>query len=98
MRGQFEEAEAAYRRASEHGHEPAPGLALLQLAEGRVEDASTIIRRAVDETDDAAARPAMLAAAVEIMRDAADLATARSAADELTDAAREAGSPLLRAV
>ena len=35
LRGDFERAEAAYRRANELGREPQPGLALLRLAQGQ---------------------------------------------------------------
>ena len=35
MRGEFAEAEAAYREASRSGREPQPGLALLRIAQGR---------------------------------------------------------------
>jgi hypothetical protein len=36
VRGEFAAAEDAYRRASQWGREPQPGLALLRLAQGRV--------------------------------------------------------------
>ena len=37
LRGDFVEAERAYRAAAEYGYEPAPGLALLRLAEGNID-------------------------------------------------------------
>ena len=47
--GELEQAEDAYRRASEHGRDPQPGLALLRLAQGRADVAASAIRRALDE-------------------------------------------------
>src|SRR5262249_19900276 len=82
LRGEFPAAEAAYRRASEFGHEPQPGLALLRLAQGHVEAAATTIRRVLESTTAALARVQVLPAAVEILVGAADLATTRTAADE----------------
>ncbi len=52
LRGEFDRAEEAYRQASESGHSPQPGLALLRLAQGHVETAVAAIRLAVDEADD----------------------------------------------
>ncbi len=40
LRGEFEEAKEAYRLASRYGCEPAPGRALLRLAEGHVDAGS----------------------------------------------------------
>ena len=37
LRGELADAERAYRAASEQGREPAPGFALLRLAQGDVE-------------------------------------------------------------
>src|SRR6185436_2633728 len=51
LRGEFTVAEESYRKASEAGREPEPGLALLRLAQGRVDLAAAMIRRAVNETD-----------------------------------------------
>ena len=44
-RGDFAAAEEAYSRASEYGREPQPGLALLRLAQGKVDAAAAAIRR-----------------------------------------------------
>ena len=79
----FDEAAAAYGQASASGHDPMPGLALLELARGDVEGAAAGIRRALDSDHDAAQRPALLAAAVDILREAGDIAGVRRAADEL---------------
>src|ERR687892_286891 len=66
LRGEFTEAEQAYRRASESGREPHPGLALLRIAQGQVDAAAMAIRRVVDQTQDIANRARLLAAYVEI--------------------------------
>ena len=52
LRGEADEAEAAYRQASECGHYPQPGLALLRLAQGRLDAAVAAIRSAADEVTD----------------------------------------------
>ena len=52
LRGELGAAEAAYRQASEWGREPHPGLALLRLAQGRLDDAAAAIRRVAAETKD----------------------------------------------
>ena len=51
LRGDFDEAEASYRRAGETGFEPQPGLALLSLARGHDEVALALIRCAVEGSD-----------------------------------------------
>jgi ATP/maltotriose-dependent transcriptional regulator MalT len=47
LRGAHAEAELAYEQAHENGRDPQPGLALLRLAEGRVDVAQATIRAAV---------------------------------------------------
>lgn len=98
LRGEFDAAEAAYRRASEAGRQPEPGMALLRLAQGRVDTASASIRRVVDEAQDPFSRARVLPAHVEIMLAAGDVAAARRSADELTAIASEVGTPYLHAV
>ena len=101
LRGAYGEAEAAYRRASGWGREPQPGLALLRLAQGRRDTARAAIGRAVDEATgeaNAAARPPLLAAAVEIALAGGDVAAARGAADRLAGIADALDAPILRAM
>jgi len=98
LRGRFTEAERAYRAASRHGREPAPGLALLRLAEGRLEAAVPAIRRMVEESRGQLGYPTMLVACVEIMLAAGDVEEARSAVDELTKIADVVNAPLLHAM
>ena len=52
LAGDLEGAEAAYQRAHELGRDPQPGLALLRLAQGRVDVADAMIRRVLGETAD----------------------------------------------
>lgn len=98
LAGAFDEAEAAYRRASRQGRDPMPGLARLQLARGEIEGAAASIRRALRETTGTWDRPPLLWAAVEILRDAGDVAGARAAADELSSVASGTSSELLAAM
>lgn len=92
--GALDEAEVAYRHASRHGYDPVPGLALLELARGDTDVAATTIRRALHEDH----TPALLAAAVEILRAAGDVDGARSAANELATFAERAPSAVLDAM
>lgn len=97
VRGEFAKAEEAYRRASELGRKPQPGLALLRLAQGDTDAALASIRRAVDDTRDAPARARLLGAYVDILLAAKDVASARVAANELTAIATRLDAPLLKA-
>ncbi|MDX1645949.1 MAG: LuxR C-terminal-related transcriptional regulator [Longimicrobiales bacterium] len=83
LRGDFEEAEAAYREASRLGREPQPGLALLRLAQGRLDAARAAIRRVLDSTIHGLPRAALLAAYVDILVADGDLEEADRASDEL---------------
>jgi DNA-binding NarL/FixJ family response regulator len=98
LRGQFAEAAEAYREASEWGHPPQPGLALLRLAQGRVDAAAAAIRAALAEAQDRIARAKVLAAYVEIELAADAVAAARTAADELSEIAADLGMPFPHAV
>jgi class 3 adenylate cyclase len=83
-RGDFAEAEEAYRKASELGHSPQPGLALLRLAEGKVDAATAAIKRELaTEELDPLSRARRLPAQVEIALATGELGRARSAAQEL---------------
>ncbi|HEX6311734.1 MAG TPA: response regulator transcription factor [Acidimicrobiia bacterium] len=95
--GEFRRAEEAYGHASERGHPPHPGLALLRLAQGEVDAAAAAIRHVLTESLDRVSRSKVLGAHVEIALAADDVAAARTAADELSGIARALGAPLLRA-
>jgi len=82
-RGDLAGAEEAYRTADELGRDPQPGLALLRLAEGKVDAAVAGVKRTLQEVQDPLSRLRSLPAQAEIAIAAADLKTARAAADEL---------------
>src|SRR5262245_3313585 len=81
--GDFAAAEEAYARANELGADPQPGLALLNLAEGKLEAAVAGVKRTLDEVEEPFSRIRRLPAQVEIAVAARDLKTARSAIAEL---------------
>ncbi|HMF08016.1 MAG TPA: response regulator transcription factor, partial [Thermoanaerobaculia bacterium] len=83
LRGNFDEAEEGYRRASQAGREPQPGLALLRMAQGRVDAAASQIRRVMDATTDRLERARLLPAAVEILLAAGAVSEAEGACSEL---------------
>jgi ATP/maltotriose-dependent transcriptional regulator MalT len=96
--GEFAAAERSYRQATECGHPAQPGLALLRLAEGRVDAAATSIRHAVAESPERLTRARMLAAFVDVMLAAGDVEAARGASEELAQFAGELDSSHLRAI
>jgi ATP/maltotriose-dependent transcriptional regulator MalT len=95
--GDLADAEAAFRRASDLGREPQPGLALVRLAQGRLDAAAAGIGRAVAEEPNRLTRAKLLPAQVAIAIASDDLTTARAALDELRGIAREYGSTALEA-
>ena len=97
LRGNPEEATAAYRSASEHGHVPEPGLTLLQFAEGKRDVAAASVRRLLGERQATLARAEVLLAAAEVLTAVDDLTTARSAADELARMSEQVAAPAVRA-
>jgi DNA-binding NarL/FixJ family response regulator len=98
LRGQFIEAESAYRSAGEWGFSLQPGLALLWLAEGRTASAVAAICRSLAETRGWAPRTKILPAHIEIMLASGDLKAARASANELSQSALQVSSPLLTAI
>ncbi|MQA29550.1 MAG: helix-turn-helix transcriptional regulator [Luteitalea sp.] len=83
LRGEMAEAEQAYALATERGRDPHPGLALLRVAQGRVDLAAAASRRVLKATTAPLRRTHFLPAHVEIMLAASDLDEARRATDEL---------------
>jgi DNA-binding CsgD family transcriptional regulator len=99
LRGDLAGAEGAYRRAHQLGRDPQPGLALLRLAQGRVDTASASIRAALAaEPDNRLARARLCCAQAEIALAAGDLDMARSSRDELERIASSYGSSGLKAM
>ncbi len=97
LRGELDEAEAAYRAANRHGREPLPGFGLLRLAQGRVDAATASAHRMLQETRCHPDRPAILAAVVEILVTTPALDEAAAACGELDELARADGPELLSA-
>lgn len=95
--GEFDAAEAAYGRSSEHGCDPQPGLALLWLARGAGVAAVAAVRRLVAEATDPVARCRLLPAAVDVLVAAGALDEARVVAAQLDDVAAHIGTEALQA-
>ncbi len=96
LRGELDAAERAYRAASRAGREPAPGFALLRLAQGEVSAATVAMQRLVEESRGRIDRPVLLAAAVEVYLAAGEAAAAADACRELATLADVADAPPLR--
>jgi tetratricopeptide (TPR) repeat protein len=97
LRGEWDAAEDAYRRAAEHGCPTQPGLALLRLAEGDVEAASAGVRRALTEVTAKPERLDLLKAAVTIYLEQGKIEMARAAVTEFEDITRELTAPAIEA-
>lgn len=95
LRGEIPLAEAAYRQAHAAGRDPQPGLALLRLAEGRVDHAAASVESALDAASDRMSRAQLLPAFTQIMLAIARVEAARAAAAELDDLAAGDDATLL---
>jgi DNA-binding CsgD family transcriptional regulator len=89
LRGEYVEAEDAFRQASRLGKAPEPGLALLRLNQGQTAAAATMMRRARGEASNPATLRRLLPPYVEIMLAAEDLPAAREGVVELRKLARD---------
>src|SRR5262249_9807225 len=98
LRGEFEEAEEAYRQAARWQSMPQPGLARLRLAQGQVDAAQATIRRAFDEVHDPAGRSRVLDTYIEVALAAREIHSARVAAGELMEIAQKHNAPYLTAL
>ena len=97
-RGDLTGAEEAYTRAHEVGRDPQPGWALLRLAQGRVDAASSSIAATLAAfSGSRLERAPLLAAQVEIAKAAGDLDLAEAAACEVAEIAEAFESAALRA-
>ena len=99
-------AEEAFLQANDAGHDPNPGLALLQLAEGDVQAAAATIRDALDNPQAGSfetppnsdlQRASLLPAQVEISLATGDLDAARAGAVDLDQIAETTGVAAMRA-
>ena len=96
--GDLSGAEEAFARAEAICGQESAGLALLRLAQRRIDAATTIITRLIgDQTWNELARGKLLPARVQIAVAAGDLDTASAAADELERIASTYKSPALAA-
>jgi DNA-binding CsgD family transcriptional regulator len=83
LRGELEAAEEAYSDASRMGSEPQPGLALLRMAQGRLDAAEPALRRLVTAATDRLQRSKLLPAYIEVLLATGNVAQARQACDDL---------------
>ncbi len=98
LQGELDDAEAAYRLASDHGRDPQPGLSLLRLAQGRGREALRAIDRVAETTTVPWQRARVLPAYVEIALAVDAVDRARSASEELSRIASDFGSEILGAM
>ena len=97
QRGELDAAEQTFRRASDLGREPQPGLALVRLARGKADAAAASVRRTLAQESNRLVRARLLSAHVEIALAGDDLPAATAAAEELAEIAREYRSAALEA-
>ena len=96
--GDLEGADEAFAKAEELSGQQSAGLAVLRLAQGRVDVATGIITRMLAEQPwNQLARAKLLPARIQIAVAARDLASAIAAADELERIAGEYDSPAVSA-
>jgi class 3 adenylate cyclase len=96
--GDLTGAHEAFGQASELGRDPQPGLALLLLAEEKVDASLASITRALDEeTSSNLSRARLLPAVVEVALRSGDTEKAIKAADELASIAATFRAPTLLA-
>ena len=98
LRGEFAEAEEAYRKASEGGFDPQPGLALLRLAQGRKDAAASAIRRVAGVATGRRERTNILSAYVEIMLATGDIPAADEACRDLEQIAERLENEVVGAI
>ena len=98
LRGRFGDAERCFREASRWMADPEPGLAVLRLAQGRVDEAAAAIRHALDHATGDFERSRLLPAYVSIMLAADEPEAARAGAAELAQTAEQFGAAFLVAV
>lgn len=98
LQGRYSEAEEAYRQTSKWGRNPQPGLALLRLAQDRIDTAIATIQQLEKERQNPIDRSEILPAYIDILLEANDLAIAETVINELTEIAVDLHAPFLRAI
>jgi ATP/maltotriose-dependent transcriptional regulator MalT len=98
LRGEPLDAEEAYRLTSAAGRIPQPGLALLWLAQGRVDAARAALSRVAEETREPRTRLRILAAHIDVLLASGDVAEARRSAEEIESIAHGLDTPFVNAV
>ncbi|CAN5754673.1 hypothetical protein BH23ACT12_BH23ACT12_12760 [soil metagenome] len=98
LTGEFAGAEDAYRRAHERGRQPQPGLSLLRLRQGKTDAARATLGRALEEARGLVDRGPLLEPYVEMCVAGGHLASARTAAEELSSLGAELQSSFLAAL
>lgn len=93
LRGRFDAAEEAYRQAHALGRDPQPGLALLQLSQGRAEVAEAALEASLSVAADPLRRAPLLAARAAVALARERVGEAADAADELAAVATAHRSP-----
>ncbi|WP_147916835.1 LuxR family transcriptional regulator [Ruania zhangjianzhongii] len=97
LRGEFSRAADEYRVAGTWGHPVQPGMALLRLAEGRIDDALAATGSLLTEAQEPAATIRALAACVEVALAAGKVELARRHLEELVAGAEPVTTEFLRA-
>jgi class 3 adenylate cyclase len=102
--GDLDGAEEAFRNSFEYGWEPQPGLALLKLERGQVDEAARDLERSLSEglaarteRTDLLTRARLLPAQVEVALARGDLETSRRATEELEMISTEFDRPAFEA-
>jgi class 3 adenylate cyclase len=96
--GDFGAAAKAFAEAHELGRDPQPGLAMLQLAQGRTDAARGLLNESLgNPITTPLERAHLLPALVEVAAAAGDVEGARAAASQMSDLADTYGTHALRA-
>ncbi len=101
--GDLEAAAEAFDRAYEYGHDAQPGISMLHLARGQIDEAAQSIARALAAAagsggpGDRSTRARLLPAQIDITLAAGDLETAGSAVTELESIAADFERPVFQA-
>ena len=96
-RGEWTAAEHCYEEAVRQGLEPQPGLALLRVAQGRVDPAVAVVRRVLAEPRTPVHRSQVLPGAVAVLLAAGHAEEAAACSAELSELAESFGCDFLRA-